>query len=103
VTRDPLPEGTDARGLARIQHAGLKASGVCELRVVGSARGEVAGETAVCRTYRWRLGEHDMRQRMWCLVAAGFGYTITASAPEDRFPALEAEFEAAVASLRLDA
>ena len=102
VTRTALDGGTDARGLARIEHAGLRGSAVCGLEVGASARSEVGGVPAVSRTYRWRLGEHAMRQRLWCLVAGRVGYTVTASAPEDRFEALEPAFEAAVASFRLE-
>jgi hypothetical protein len=103
VTADRVPAATDARGLARLQHAGLRASQVYELEVIASARVDVGGVPAVCRTYRWRIGEHAMRQRLWCLVAGGVGYTITASAPDERFDELAPQFEAAVASFRLDA
>jgi hypothetical protein len=103
VTRDAVPEGTDARGLARLNHAALKASQAEQLAVIDTERVSVAGLPAVRRTYRWSYGVTGMVQRLWCLVADGAGYTITASAPAHRFDEFAAAFDDAVAGFRLDA
>jgi hypothetical protein len=102
VTRDAVPDGTDARGLARLNHAALRASGIDGLVVVDTENVDVAGVQAVRRTYRWSYGLTGMRQRLWSLVAGDVGYTITASAPEHRFDEFAPAFDAAVAGFRLE-
>jgi hypothetical protein len=102
VTREHVGAGVDARGLARLQHAALRESGVDSLAVVETDRTLVAGREALRRTYRWRYGTTGMRQRLWCLVHAEVRYTITASAPEHRFDEHVPQFDVAVAAFRLD-
>jgi hypothetical protein len=99
VTGDDLGEGMSLGRYAAMQDAAVRA-GFEGIELLDDRETTVGGHQAVRRTYRWRYDDRIMRQRMWCLVADGVGYSIVASAPDGEFDELRGTFAAALRGFR---
>ena len=101
VTQDDLGDASLGQ-FAAMQDAAIRA-GFTGIEVLEDCETTVAGHPAVRRTYRWTLEGRTMRQRMWCVVHDGVGYSIVATAPDDEFDGMRATFAAALRGFRIDA
>ena len=97
VTAEEAGEGMELERYAAMHDAGVRA-GLEGVEVLDESRTDVAGRPAIRRTYAWSYGERSMRQRMWCLLDAGIGYAIVASAAAEEFDGLEPVWERALGS-----
>jgi hypothetical protein len=102
VTGDDLGDGMTLGRYAAMQDAAVRA-GFEGIELVDDRETTVAGHRAVRRTYRWSYDDRTMRQRMWCLLVEGVGYSIVASAPDGEFDDLRGTFAAALRELRVGA
>jgi hypothetical protein len=100
VTRDELPADVTLGRYAAMQDAAVRA-GLEGVGMVDERETTVAGRPAVRHTYVWTLNDRTMRQRVWCLLAYGVGYAITATAPDAGFEELRPVFARAVASFAI--
>lgn len=100
VSRDQLGDVPLGR-YAAMQDAAVRA-GFTGIEVLEDCETTVAGHPAVRRTYRWTLEGRTMRQRMWCLVLDGVGYSIVGTAPDAEFDGLRATFAASLRGFRID-
>jgi hypothetical protein len=101
VTRDALGEGLTIARYAGMQDAAVRA-GFDGIELLEDRETTVAGNRAVRMTYRWSHSDGTMRQRVWCMVLDGVGYTIVASAADDVFDGLRGTFAAALRGFRVE-
>jgi hypothetical protein len=101
VTRDELGGGVSLARYAAMQDGAVRA-GIDGVELVEDRETTVGGRPAVRRTYRWRYGERNMRQRMWCLVEGEAGYAIVASAADEEFDDLRPVWARTLASFSVE-
>lgn len=101
VTSDQLDGGLSLGRYAAMQDAAVRA-GFDGIELLEDRETTVAGHRAVRRGYRWRYDDRVMRQRVWCLVVDGVGYTIVASAPDAVFDQLRGTIAAALRGFRIE-
>jgi hypothetical protein len=101
VTGDQLEPGLSLARYAAMQDAAVRA-GFDGIELLEDRETTVAGHRAVRRTYRWRYDRLVMRQRIWCLLVDGAGYTIVASAPDAVFDGLRGTIAAALRGFRIE-
>ena len=99
ATREDLLAHMTVGRYAAMQDAAVRA-GFDGVDLLEDRETTVAGHPAVRRTYRWSHDGRVMRQRIWCLVVDGVGYTIVASAPDAAFDALRGTFATALRGFR---
>jgi hypothetical protein len=101
VTRDELGEGLSIARYAGMQDAAVRA-GFDGIELLEDRETTVAGHRAVRMTYRWSHSGRTMRQRIWCMVLDGVGYTIVASAADGAFDGLRGAFATALRGFRVE-
>lgn len=101
VTRDELGEGLTMGRYAGMQDSAVRA-GFEGIELLEDRETTVAGHRAVRMTYRWTHSGRTMRQRVWCMVVDGIGYTIVASAADGKFDGLRGTFATALRGFRVE-
>jgi hypothetical protein len=101
VSRDDLGGDVSLARYAGMQDAAIRA-GIEGVELVEDRETTVGGHQAIRHTYQWSYGERRMRQRMWCIVSAGTGYAIIASAADEDFDGLRQVWASALASFFLE-
>jgi hypothetical protein len=101
VTRDELGDGLTLGRYSGMQDAAVRA-GFDGVELLEDRETTVAGHRAVRTTYRWTHNGRTMRQRVWCMVVDGTGYTIVASAADQAFDGLRGTFATALRGFRVE-
>jgi hypothetical protein len=100
VTHDPLCDGMGLHGFAE-GHANLMQLHASEFAVLSREECELAGERALMRIVRWRMGdEPTLVQLQAFVVRGGVGYALVGTATEDAFADAEPQLRAMIDGFR---
>ena len=100
VTQEALCAGMGLHGFAE-GHANLVQLHASEFAVLSREECELAGERALTRLVRWRLGDEPALVQLQAFVVRdGIGYALVGTATEDAFPDAEPHLRAMVDGFR---